>query len=194
MTINLIIKKAVVSLGLVMSLGCASEVGNPNSSYCSKDMDCKGDRICSKGVCVEQSGYGGGEKSNNKCGNSPLYSKYLWEISGCKGSFHMREDCVVGGSDYNEDGYNYDSGYTYNNFSINSPSGLFFFDPNFRFTDGVNQNPKWGAVNKQLDKYGGYVLRIPDCKADHLDDCAYVPVDKPFKNRDDCRNSVYYVP
>ena len=53
MTIDAIIKKAAVGLGLVMSLGCASEAGNPNSSYCSKDTDCKGDKICSKGVCVD---------------------------------------------------------------------------------------------------------------------------------------------
>src|SRR3989344_175018 len=77
---------------LVMG-SCASEAGSP--AYCSKDTDCKGDRICDKGVCVDSQE----SSSPNPCGNSPLYGKFLWEFSSCKGSLHMREDCVVGATD-----------------------------------------------------------------------------------------------
>ncbi len=165
------------------------------ASECHIDKDCKGGRVCDSNtkMCVETKTT---TNTSNLCGNSPVYGKHLWEFSGCKFAYHMREDCVVGITDpsinYNYEIFGKGTSLKYNGLSIGlvgNPS----FDSSVRFTSGPNQNKKWQKVNENLDKFKGYVLLKDPCKIDHLDDCAFVALDIPFKNADQCRASIYYV-
>ncbi len=192
MTLDRLIGRIALIGGVALSSYTCDSSSDPAS--CMKDSDCKGERLCEKNVCVEGKT---SSKVSNPCGNSPLYGKHMWEFSGCKFAFHMREDCIVGVSMDHNQGYDYqykDQTIKYNGLNINySTFGQFSFDPSVRFVDSPNQNPKWKKVNEALDKYGGYVRLTPDCKITHLDDCAFVSRTIPFESMDQCKASSYYV-
>lgn len=59
-------------------MGCTTESVNPvpTPTYCAKDTDCKGERICDKGVCVDS-----GLDSKDVSGNSQLY---VWGVGNCE--------------------------------------------------------------------------------------------------------------
>ena len=76
--------KEIILAGVVGLYSCGSEPG------CQVDTDCKGERICSAGECVDDNGVDGRDDpvgNDNSCKNSPL-----------NGTFPTIMDCV-GGAD-----------------------------------------------------------------------------------------------
>ncbi|MEW5897257.1 MAG: hypothetical protein AB1668_06180 [Nanoarchaeota archaeon] len=213
------LEKILSVVGLAGALAaCGADNGKES---CTKDSDCKGDRVCDSelGYCVDadgSSGSSGGSSSGNPqgyCGNSPLYGKYLWGIDGCKWGLEMRNDCSV----INDSSENFG---TYSGLRINNPPGgysmSFYPYPDFHFdtTDYKGDYSVYNqAVNDTLNKYGGYVL-IADtciengfqdvkdnngnvildcnCHPSHPDDCSFIPLDSPYPGPTGCKDSEYY--
>ncbi len=75
---NLLSKVALLSGLSLCSYNCQTSTPDPTS--CSKDTDCKGDRICVQGLCQTQSTYGGDVKSSSNT-NTKLY---FWEVGNCE--------------------------------------------------------------------------------------------------------------
>ena len=129
--------------------------------------------------------YGGGgseDSSFNDCGDSPVYGKHLFEIWQCRVGITMREDCSIG---ITNNPKNHQATYSGLDVTFNG-LGTFALDPDFRFT------AKYDALNRKLDRYGGYVLLHTECDKDHADNCAFVPVPAPFSNIHECMESEYY--
>lgn len=84
--VHLVVVSAIGSISS-FAAGCGA---NETEKNCTKDSDCKGDRICDSdlGYCVDANGGSSGSSSGGNpqgyCGNSPLYEKYLWKVGNCK--------------------------------------------------------------------------------------------------------------
>jgi hypothetical protein len=50
-----------LGLGLALWMGCAEDAGSDGGASCGSDDDCKGDRICEDGTCVDPTGSSSGE-------------------------------------------------------------------------------------------------------------------------------------
>ena len=196
------------TLPLVAFVGIACGSDSSSSPSCAADTDCKGERVCVDGKCEGYGNYGsednGGGSSNNPCGDSPVYGKFLVKIEDCDTSFHFREDCVVGraiientyeGSALDQplDNFDYGVGIRYNGLVLSTSSQDVSLDPSMRFIDGPSQDSSWRRVNEILDQYDGYVLRHPTCTQDSIDDCAYVALDSPLKTLAECKSSHFFV-
>ena len=91
------VKKGIgyASLGAVLAFGGVScggtEEAGETGSVCVSNDDCKGARECIDGVC------GSGSDEGDRCGNSPLYGKYLWNVGNCEGGAidPLGEDCTT---------------------------------------------------------------------------------------------------
>ena len=51
--------------GLSLAAGCGGAVDKEGGDACSSDSDCKGDRICEDGECVDPAGSNNGTSANN---------------------------------------------------------------------------------------------------------------------------------
>lgn len=57
---------AVVFAGANVGLGCTVEQADDSGGECNSDSDCKGDRVCSDGSCVDPSSSEGGSSSTGE--------------------------------------------------------------------------------------------------------------------------------
>jgi hypothetical protein len=156
------------------------------SSGCADDSDCKGDRICIDGRCEYEGG-----SSDDRCGNSPIYGKYLWEIGGCESAIHMKKNCKVdiyvsddhrGVVDVLNDECDYFSMRLQCNGGMNGE-----FKRNVRYT---NDETRLAELRNQLiDRYNALVLVCDDepCTAEGRKKIGvWIPLDEQFTGHIDC--------
>ncbi|MDP3734067.1 MAG: hypothetical protein Q8R37_02470 [Nanoarchaeota archaeon] len=179
MSLTKLLQRAVLGVGLA-----ASACGDTTNNYYDQPIP------------EERQSY------NNPCGNSPVYGKFLWEISDCKGSFYPKQDCTLEAStkDFQADIENdYRKIGTYNGLNLQiqgEDDGLTYdlwLDPTARAEAGPGQDPYWQKVNEMLDKYGGFLLfGLDSGSTTDLDDNAFIPLDIPFVGKIECKSSPYY--
>lgn len=139
------------------------------------------------------------ETYDNPCGNSPIYGKFLWEISGCKWSIHAKEDCTidVSSKDFQEDYENdYEQRGTYDGLDLFGNEGEHvWLDPEARAVPGPYQRDFWQKLNQVLDKYNGYILLPGENGVEIIDDNAFIPApgNRPFPGKRECKATPYYV-
>ena len=71
---NLLSKVALLGGLSLFSYNC--QTATPEPASCSKDTDCKGDRLCVQGMCQAQSTYEGGSRGSD--------SSYIWGVGNCE--------------------------------------------------------------------------------------------------------------
>ncbi len=198
MTLDRLIGRIALIGGLsLFGYNCDS---SSDPASCIKDTDCKENRICESGKCVEGKT---SSKVSNPCGNSPVYGKHLWEISDCDGGIHFREDCTVGRGwgtgNYDYAPQKWGGVSKYNNMEINMPN--FPGKPYVLETSPIFQ-PKFSSEVQKIEKVkkkmaelgGGYFLHFKNEPIKQIDDNAFVVVDKPYPGEAACENSIYFVP
>ncbi len=85
MTLDKLLRNVVLVSSLsLFGYNCAST--SPEPASCSKDTDCKGERVCVQGVCQQQGRYGG-----DVTGSASKDYKYIWGIGNCEKSYNKEE-------------------------------------------------------------------------------------------------------
>ena len=66
---------ATLAAGSMYGCGGAGSSGMP----CQSDTECKEERMCVEGRCASPT-----DSGDDRCGNSPLNGKYLWDVGNCE--------------------------------------------------------------------------------------------------------------
>ncbi len=128
-------------------------------------------------------GSGAGDSSSNGCGDSPVYGRHLWEISGCRWGMTMKEDCSVDVLSISKEDDDMSASYRGLDITFNG-LGTYTLFPDVRFPE------KYQSVNDKLDQYDGYWMNIGPQSAP--DDNAFVTLDIPYPGSKECKDSQYY--
>ena len=143
------------------------------------------------------------QKYENPCGNSPVFDTFLWEISSCIGSLHMKTDCTMDFSQKDnaqdiEDDYKPVGSYDGLNLLWRGDNGIeymIWLDPDARAVNGPSQRTNVAKLNEILDRYHGFImLGTSDFRVDAISKNAVIPLGIPSPGKAECRGTPYSVP
>ena len=79
---------AALGVGSIYGVGCDASSGS--SQYCASDKDCKGDRLCVKGVCEGGAGSDVGGQTQYTCeSGAQMFVDLCCPKAGCEGKTYM---------------------------------------------------------------------------------------------------------
>ncbi len=207
---------SVLTTVMITTINCTSTEEPNQTQGCINDTECHNERICVSNTCVTLPEKETTTISQDQCGNSPFFGKYLYV--GCSWAIYMAKDCRAW---YTDDGINYDhetkDNATRSSFNmyhgtqikhmikdtdknISEISTIETLQSSLRFSDDIKHKGLWKKVNEMLDKYHGYASTnteegVASCDPKLYDPsrCTILfPFDKPFRGDSYCEKNTEF--